>query len=353
MDKKIKTIVVLMLTLAGLCVGFACIALWFSGDTPDDTTQQQTGSTTIFTLDPTTLQSLAYTFDKEGDGVAELWSYTCDENGAWHWVDDESVSLSSSAFSTLTETITTIAASRTLTHVTAEEFETYGLKNPAKAIRVKDALYGEQAVYFGAFNAYNQTYYVSLGDNTSTVYMVSADIYSMFEYAVESLVSFNDLPGELKEPQIVSLTYQKGETSLTITPRQLYETVTGEAGTGEEETTTTITAGFAWDVVTQSGETYTLDKSLAQTLVSHVTQMNYLGCLAATTATDKTYGFDQETATMTLVYLDNAGEQHTFTLTLGGKTDYGYYYARPQGTNYVMLLGGISFAQVFEGWEAP
>ena len=70
MDKKIKTIVVLMLTLAGLCVCFACIALWFSGDTPDDSSQQQTGSTTIFTLDPTTLQSLAYTFDKEGDGVA-------------------------------------------------------------------------------------------------------------------------------------------------------------------------------------------------------------------------------------------------------------------------------------------
>lgn len=342
MDRKIKTVVILTLILAGLCVSFACVTLWFLKDTPTTPTDDAPLSGVVFQCDPTSVTALSFTFDKGEDGVAELWNYTC-EDGVWHWDDSPDIPLSTTGLNTLMEALSSVTANKILRDVTTEQLSTYGLNEPTKAIRIKDTVYGEQAVYFGTFNAYNQMYYVSIGDDTSTVYMISADIYLLFEYPVEAFVTYNDLPGKLSEGQILSLAYTKGETVITISPQPIYEETTGQGDSS--------IAGYTW-TKTQNGQSALIPDNILSNLVSHITQMNYLGCIAIDTTSDTTYGFDKDTATMTLTYLDKAGEQHILTLTLGGKTDYGYYYARPQETNYIMLLGGVSFAQVFEDWTA-
>ena len=349
MDKKIKTIVVLMCVLAGICVCFACVTLWFGGDTPEaETTPDQNTNTVILKTDTASISSLSFTFDKAEDGIAELWTYTCDE-GVWHWSENKDIALSESGFATLTEGLLAVTAERTMSGVTEAQLIKYGLDAPSKSIKVKDDLYGEQTVYFGAFNAYNQMYYVTVGDDTSTVYMVASDLYDLFEYPVESFVSYNDLPGELKQNQIVSLTFERGDTLISVLNKPVYEASTGEVETGEDASP--AISGYVWEKVKED-EITQLSGTLAETLTSHVTKMNYLGCLTVVESEYATYGFDKDTATMSLTYLDKAGEAQVLVLTLGGQTDYGYYYARPQGTPYIMLLGGVSFAQVFDEFES-
>ena len=349
MDKKIKTIVILMCILAGLCVCFACVTLWFDADTTEaETTPTPNTNTVILKTDTATISSLSFTFDKAEDGVAESWTYTCDE-GVWHWSEDADISLSASGFATLTQGLLAVTAERTIANVTEAQLSKYGLDAPSKSISVKDDLYGLQTVYFGAFNAYNQMYYVTVGNDTSTVYMVSAELYDLFEYPVEAFVSYNDLPGKLDQSQIVSLTFERGDTLISVLNKPIYEEVTGEVETGEDASPTI--SGYVWEKV-KGDEVTTLSGTLAETLTSHVTQMNYLGCLTVVENEYATYGFDKDTATLTLTYLDKAGETKTVTMTLGGQTDYGYYYARPQSTPYIMLLGGVSFAQVFDEFES-
>ena len=161
MDKKLRTILILAGILVLLCIGYAVAGLVFKEDTPEDTTAPETTAeeATFLQVTEDGLTKLSYTYDKDGDGKAEVWSYTRSEDGeSWHWDEDPAVPLGSSAFYGYSSTLYGIQVVNTLQNVTEEQFSEYGLTAPARTVTFTDRVYGEQSFCIGAFNTYNSTY---------------------------------------------------------------------------------------------------------------------------------------------------------------------------------------------------
>lgn len=333
MDKKLRNILILAGILILLCVGYAVAGLVFSEETSEDTTAAETTAeeATFLQVTEDGLTALSYTYDGNGDGVAETWSFTRSEDGeTWHWADDPAVPLSSSAFYGYSSTLYGISVINTITGVTEGQFAEYGLDQPVKTVTFTDAVYGAQSFYIGAYNTYNGTYCAYRNGDKTTVYLLDGEFYTEFEYTVETLVNYDDLPA-FKPEALVSLTLTQGERTVTLT-REVSE---------EGET--------VWLRSVNGGATVTVASDLVDSLELLVGDMDYLTCYSVKESAFPEYGLHEDTTRMTVVYAKTVeGEEvtETFTLTLGGNDKYGYYYANPEGTTLTMLLGGSVFYKV-------
>jgi hypothetical protein len=165
------------------------------------------------------------------------------------------------------------------------------------------------------------------------VYLLASDFYEEFELAVESLVSFDDLPAFSAE-RLVSLTLSAGERTVTVTRAPSEDSAAADA---------------VWLRSVNGEAPVTVAADLAASLEKLAGDMDYLTCYSVREADFPTYGLHENTTRMTVVYTKTAeGEEveQTFTLTLGGTDKYGYYYANPEGTTLTMLLGGSVFGKL-------
>ena len=333
MDKKLRTILILAGALVLLCIGYAVAGILFREDTPEETTPADTTAEAATFLQVTEdgLTKLSFTYDKDSDGVAEVWSYTRSADGeAWHWDADPAVPLGSSAFYSYSTTLYGITPVSTLTGVTEEELAEYGLTDPVKTVTFTDKLYCEQSFCIGTFNTYNSTYCAYKNGDTSTVYLLDGEFYTEFELSVESLVHHDDLP-EFKPEALTGFTMTQGDKTVTLT-----RSIDGE--------------GVAVWARSVNGETpVTVAADLAKSLELLVGDMDYLVCYGVKASDFAEYGLDQNTTLMTVTYtktVSSVTEEFTFKLTLGSTDKYGYYYANPEGTTLTMLLGGSVFSKV-------
>ena len=334
MDKKLRNILILVGVLALLCIGYAAVGLIFPEEdtqASDTTAASDTSLTPLFDVTEDGLTKLSFTFDKDGDGEAEVWSYTRSEDGeSWHWDNDPAVPLGSSAFYGYSSTIYGLSVITTVKDATPEQVTEYGLDKPVKTVTFTDKVYGEQSFWIGTYNTYNGTYCLCKNGDTSTVYMVDGEFYSEFEVSVESLVYHDDLPA-FKPEALVSLTLTQGDRTVTVTR--------GAAENGETLWTRSV-----------NGEApVAIAADLAGSLELLVGDMDYLVCYSVSRDSFGEYGLAEDTTLMTVVYTkyaEGAETEETFTLTLGGTDKYGYYYANPEGTTLTMLLGGSVFSKV-------
>lgn len=331
MDKKLRNVIILGGVLALLCIGYAVVGLVFpEGETqPADTTAEDVSSLTpLFNVTEDGLTKLSFTYDKDGDGEAEVWSYTRSEDGeSWHWDEDPAVPLSSSAFYGYSSTIYGLSVISRVENVTSEQAAEYGLDKPVKTVVFTDGVYGEQSFWIGAYNTYNATYCLCKNGDTSTVYMVDGEFYSEFEIPVESLVYHDDLPA-FKPEALVSLTLEGEGRTVTVTR-------------GAKENGETL-----WSRSVDGEAPVAIASDLSDSLELLVGDMDYLVCYAVSEERYAEYGLSEDTIRMTVVYTKSAegvDSEVTFTLTLGGTDKYGYYYANPEGTTLTMLLGGAVF----------
>ena len=330
MDKKLRNILILAAILVLLCIGYAVAGLIFTEDTPEETTAPETTAeeATFLQVTEDGLTALTYTYDQDGDGAAETWSYTRSADGkTWHWADDPAVPLGSSSFYGYSSTLYGIQIVSTLTEVTEADFTEYGLDQPVKTVTFTDKVYGPQSFCIGAYNTYNGTYCAYKNGDRTTVYLLDGEFYAEFEYPVESFVYHDDLP-EFKPEGLNSLTLTQGEHTVTLTRE-----VDGE--------------GKAVWLRSVNGEaTVQVAADLAASLELLVGDMDYLACLSVKEADLAEYGLHENTTRMTVAYtktVSGVTEELTFGLTLGGTDKYGYYYANPEGTTLTMLLGGSVF----------
>ena len=334
MDKKLRSILVLAGVLALLCIGYAVVGLVFhEEDTqPTDTTSAtDTTGLPLFNVTEDGLTKLSFTYDEDGDGEAEVWSYTRSADGeSWHWDEDPAVPLSSAAFYGYSSTIYGVTVVSTVQNVTDAQAAEYGLDHPVKTVTFTDGIYGEQSFWIGTYNAYNGTYCLCKNGDTSTVYMVDAEFYAEFELSVESLVYHDDLPA-FKPEALVSLTLEGDGNTVTV--------LRGAADNGETR----------WTRSVNGGAPVTVAKDLADSLELLVGDMDYLVCYGVSEEDFGEYGLAEGTIRMTVVYTkyaEGSETEETFVLTLGGTDKYGYYYANPEGTTLTMLLGGSVFSKV-------
>lgn len=330
MDKKLRNILILGGLLVLLCAGYAVAGLVFKEDIPEDETAAETTTEEVAFLSVTEdgLTALTYTYDADGDGVAETWSYSRSADGkTWHWADDPAVPLGSSSFYGYSSVLYGIKAVSTITEVTEAQFAEYGLDKPVKTVTFTDKVGGSQSFCIGAYNTYNGTYCAYKNGDKTTVYLLDGAFYAEFERAVEYLVYHDDLPA-FKPEGLKSLTLTQGEHTVILT-RESDED--GKA---------------VWFRSVNGEAPVTVAADLAKSLELLVGDMDYLACLSVHRSEFSEYGLHENTTRMTVVYtktVSGVTEELTFGLTLGGTDQYGYYYANPEGTNLTMLLGGSIF----------
>ena len=335
MDKKLRNLLILAGILVLLCVGYAVVGLVFPEEEADTTAAAETAepSQTLFSVSEDGLTALSFTYDADGDGVAELWEYTRSADGeSWSWTGDTAVPLSSSAFYSYSSTLYGITAVKTITGVTEEQLEEYGLKDPAKTVTFTDKVGGTQGFCIGAYNTYNGTYCAYKQGNPSTVYLLDGEFYSEFEVGVTSLVYFDDLPAFAAE-RLVSLTITDGEHTAVVT-----RTAPADAS-----------AQAVWYRSVNGEASVAIAADLGKSLELLVGDMDYLVCYSVRSEDFAEYGLNENTLTMTVVYtktVEGEEQEVTFTLTLGSSDKYGYYHANPDGTTLTMLLGGSVFHKV-------
>lgn len=331
MDKKLRNLVILAGILVLLCAGYAAVGLMFPKETPaEDATETPTdaASAYLFSVTEDGLTALSFTYDKDGDGEAETWSYTRSADGkTWSWSEDASVPLSSSAFYGYSATLAGITPIKTLTGVTPDKLAEYGLDEPAKTVTFTDAAGGAQSFWIGAYSTYSGAYCVCKNGDTSTVYLVDGEFYAEFERGVESLVNFDDLP-EFDPEDLVSLTLTRGERTVEVT----------RTAEGTEKA--------VWLRSVNGEAPVAVAPDLGDSLELLAGDMDYLTCYSVRESSFEEYGLSGDTVRMTLVYrktVEGEEVEKTFTLTLGDADKYGYYYANPEGTTLTMLLGGSVF----------
>ena len=333
MDKKLRNILILAGVLVLLCIGYAVAGILFREDTPEETTPADTTAEAATFLQVTEdgLTKLSFTYDRDGDGEAEVWSYTRSEDGeTWHWDIDPAVPLGSSAFYGYSSTLYGIKVISILTEVTEAELAEYGLDQPARTVTFTDKVYGLQSFCIGAYNTYNGTYCAYRNGDKTTVYLLDGAFYTEFERAVESFVYHDDLPA-FKPEGLKSLTLTQGDRTVTLTR--------GTDGEGKA----------VWHRSVNGEAPVQVAPDLASSLELLVGDMDYLACLGVKTADFSEYGLHENTTAMTVAYektVSGVTEAFTFTLTLGSADQYGYYYANPEGTTLTMLLGGSVFSKV-------
>ena len=332
MDKKSRNLLILVGVLVLLCIGYAVAGILFPAEEAETEAQTEAETVTLFRVTEDGLTALAFTYDEDGDGEAERWAYTRTEAGTWVWSEDENVPLGKSLFATYATTLASVTSVNVLRNVTEAQLEEYGLRTPAKTVTFTDAAGGTQSFCMGVYNAYNGTYCVTVNGDETTVYLVSAELYEAFEEPVTAFVSYDDLPA-CKPEAVVSLTLSQGERTVTLTRM---------APASVEESAVWLRS--------VNGETpVAVAAALAKSLELLVGDMDYLACMDVRASAYPTYGLDESTTQMTLVYrqTENGAEmEKTFTLTLGGVDQYLYYYARPEGTTLTMMLGGSVFYKV-------
>ena len=336
MDKKIRNLLILVGILAVLCIGYAVTGLLTPAEPADTEAEPEEAVTGLFRVTEDGLTALSFTYDKDGDGTAEFWDFLRSEDQrTWRWAGDATVPLSSSAFYGYSSTLASAVAVKVFRGVTAEQLAEFGLDTPCKTVYFTDAVGGEQSFCMGAYNAYNGTYCVYTGEDKTTVYLVSGDLYEAFEAPVESFVSHDDLP-TFKPEALVSMTLCRGERTVTLTRGA----VEGETG---------IDAEAVWWRSVNGEPPVAVAEELGASLDLLVGDMDYLTCYSVSKSDFPAYGLDEDTTRMTLTYVKTVGGaevESTFTLTLGGTDTYGYYYANPEGTPLTMLLGGSVFYKV-------
>ena len=332
MDKKLRNILILAGILALLCIGYAATGIIFPKEEPETTAEEDTAAEAqpFFNVTEDGLTAISFTYDKDGDGEAEIWSYTRSSDGVWHWSEDEAIPLSSSAFYSYSSTLYGLTVISTIKDVTEEQLAELGLTEPAKTVTFTDGVYGAQSFCIGAYNTYNATYCAYKNGDKSTVYLLDGEFYSEFEISVESLVYHDDLPA-FKPETLVSFTMVQGDRTVSLSR-------------SVDEDGKTV-----WSRSVNGETPVTVASDLADSLELLVGDMDYLVCYSVKAADFAEYGLDKDTIAMTVAYektVSGVTEELTFKLTLGGTDKYGYYYANPEGTTLTMLLGGSVFSKV-------
>ena len=336
MDKKIRNLLILVGILAVLCIGYAAVGLLLPEEETETQGTPEEETTALFRVTEDGLTALSFTYDKDGDGTAEFWDFLRSEDGkTWKWKGDGEVPIGSSIFYSYSSTLASATSVKTIRTVTEEQLSEFGLTAPRKTVYFTDAVGGEQSFCIGAYNAYNGTYCVYVGEDKTTVHLVSGDLFDAFEKPIESFVSYDDLPS-CKADAVVSLTLEQGERHVVL--NRILPT---EGDAAESD--------VRWERSVNGGDAVEVADDLAAGLDLLVGDMDYLACYSVSKADFAAYGLDENTTRMTVVYRKTVGGEEvesTFTLTLGGTDKYGYYYANPDGTPLTMLLGGSVFHKV-------
>lgn len=246
------------------------------------------------------------------NGTATL-SFQLDESGKWVWADDPEFPLDDSTIQSILTLLTNLKPQQTITD--GDTLEAYGLDQPVATLTATKPDGGTLTIALGNTTTDGNSYYMLMNGQESPVYIISNSLYTEMTKTIYDMCDLPELPN-LTEENIQSVTIE-GAASTLLRPINR-ETSTDEE-TGEETVSVTWAAG---------GEDVTGNADTASLLAE-------LGALTLTKCVDykptdeaaELCGFDDPLATVTVLYLDETGQEQTLVLTFGGENldQTGYY----------------------------
>ena len=196
-----------------------------------------------------------------------------------------------------------------------DTLEAYGLDQPVATLTATKPDGGTLTIALGNTTTDGNSYYMLMNGQESPVYIISNSLYTEMTKTIYDMCDLPELP-DLTEENIQSVTIE-GAASTLLRPINR-ETSTDEE-TGEETVSVTWAAG---------GEDVTGNADTASLLAE-------LGALTLTKCVDykptdeaaELCGFDDPLATVTVLYLDETGQEQTLVLTFGSENldQTGYY----------------------------
>ena len=246
------------------------------------------------------------------NGSATL-SFHLDESGKWVWSDDPEFPLDDSTIQSILSLLTNLKPQQTITD--GDTLEAYGLDQPVATLTATKPDGGTLTIALGNTTTDGNSYYMLMDGQESPVYIISNSLYTEMSKTIYEMCDLPELP-DLTEENIQSVTIE-GAASTLLRPINR-ETSTDEE-TGEETVSVTWAAG---------GEDVTGNADTASLLAE-------LGALTLTKCVDykptdeaaELCGFDDPLATVTVLYLDETGQEQTLVLTFGSENldQTGYY----------------------------
>lgn len=246
------------------------------------------------------------------NGTATL-SFQLDESGKWVWADDPEFPLDDSTIQSILTLLTNLKPQQTITD--GDTLEAYGLDQPVATLTATKPDGGTLTIALGNTTTDGNSYYMLMNGQESPVYIISNSLYTEMTKTIYDMCDLPELP-DLTEENIQSVTIE-GAASTLLRPINR-ETSTDEE-TGEETVSVTWASG---------GEDVTGNADTASLLAE-------LGALTLTKCVDykptdeaaELCGFDDPLATVTVLYLDETGQEQTLVLTFGSENldQTGYY----------------------------
>lgn len=291
-----------------------------------------TASIKIETMD----SDAVYTMDWEYQGEIIKLERTSD---GWQYAKDAAFPLEQSYAQTMLLKATTVSASQRVDDV--EDLSEYGLDSPMMEIVLTDYDNNKVQYALGDQSTLTGEYYMMVGDDTSTVWVVPENLYSAFAHTLYSMIAMEDIP-VMSDVQALHIARDTGDLDIVYI---------------EDNEGLTYTTVFHWFV--QDGDTYQpADNGKVSDLYSLITDMSWVTCVdySASEEALASYGLAEPAAEVTLHYnateTREADEQDengspvtetetvakTFTLEIGDYTGNSACYARLPGSSMVYLI---------------
>ena len=325
----------ILIVVLGLCLGcyFLLTHLNKAKETAADTT------VTAFSVTADDITAVSF-----GSGDKAIsFSKT---SGSWVYDGDSSFPLNETALTKTVSTLSSISAGKEITGVT--DFSQYGLDHPACEVTLTSSGAGETTLAMGAENTLTGTYYFRV-EGKSTVYLVSADVYKVFDCDLYDFVKTDTIPS-LTDVSALTFDNRNGTTTFVHYP---------------EGNDAWYSAEYTW--FRQDGDSLiAADSDSVASLISALSGLTWSSCVAYNAGDDElaAYGLDDPVGTVKINYTETAytdsgatdeegntlyntnTADKTFTLLIGdsvaGDDETTYYYARPAGSDLVYLISGDS-----------
>lgn len=295
------------------CVLIACVGGYLlirqSEPVVEDETQAGPVAEAVESMDPEAVYAMNWDYMGEQIKLEKA-------GDAWQYAQDEAFPLEQAYAETMLAQATSLTASQRIDGV--DDMSEYGLVAPQMEIILTDANGNNVRYSIGDQNSLSGEYYMQLGDDNSTVWVVPASLYNAFSYTLYNLIDMEDIP-EMSGMQAVTIARETGDMDIEYI---------------EDNEGLSYTDAYHWFV--KDGDTYLpADEDKVITLYSQLMNLSWVECVtySATEEDLAAYGLKEPAAEVTLRYAEG-----TFTLALGAYKTGSTCYAMIPGSSMVYTI---------------
>lgn len=330
--KQKKTLFTALGLLAALAILLVIVVIWNHAKTKKEAASAASSAETL-------TGEAEYTAMTWTNSTATI-SLAKNDKGAWYWTNDPDFPLDATYPQAILTDLTDLTPQQTITD--GDGLEAYGLDAPAVTLKTTDADGGETTFSFGNATTDGTSYYLLVGGDESTVYIVDGALHDALSKGIYDMMALPDLP-ELTDDDLVSIQVSgAADTQLTA------ERESADADSSADSSA--ASSGSGETVWRLNGVDVSANASVTA-LVSAVEGLKLTACAdyKPTDAAAALCGLAKPAATLTAVYTDSVGAEQTWTLSVGGASADGKgYYVRVSGDSTVYTMSSDTLSAVLQ-----